>query len=186
MKTPTDYDIERLMHVYDPAKAREYYLRTRKLKGREKGSGQDPRTGRTRQQIHKGAKARQRKELTAAIQNLEKKLKKLEQLIKKKMSEEASENRKGKAKKERAAKTKDKPKSSAKKAEVARENEKYRDKNQQKLKTKAKSSGKSGGGSSKKGAASDQEGKQEVTKLMSLATKVRGQIQVAKQKLAAL
>lgn len=31
-----------LAHVYDPVKAREYYLRTRELKGRKKGSKEDP------------------------------------------------------------------------------------------------------------------------------------------------
>jgi Tfp pilus assembly protein FimV len=184
MKTPTEYDIERLVHLgYDPVKAHEYYMRNRKLKGRKKGSSQDPRTGKTRPQIHKDAKARQRKELSAAINNLERKLQKLEALIKKKLHAEASENRKGKAKKERAAKEKDKPKSAAEKAKASRENEKYRKKNQQKLKTKAK--GKSGGGSSK-GSKTGGASKHSVTELKSLATKVRGQIQVAKQKLAAL
>lgn len=195
MKTPTEYELDQLMHVYDPNRAHEYYLRTRKLKGRKPGRGQDPqsegrpvvsqdpRAGKTRKQIVKGARAKQRKELAAAIQNLERKLQKLEALIQKKMHAEKSENRKGQAKKERAAKEKDKPKSAAEKAQIARENEKYRQKHKQELKTKAKKDDKSGGGSSKNKTDSK---KTSVTELKSLATKVRGQIQVAKQKLAAL
>jgi hypothetical protein len=189
MKTPTEYDVEKLMHVYDPAKAHEYYMRVRQLKGRKKGSKDPfkPPTGKPRRKgDHKTAKAKQRKELAAAIQTLEAKLSKLEKLIQKKKHAEASENRKGKAKKERSAKAKDKPKSAAEKAAVNRENEKYRKKNQQKLKTKSKSgSGTSGGGSSKSKTKA-KGSQQEVEKLTGLATKVRGQIQVAKQKLAAL
>ena len=39
MQTPTEFELEQLMHrvAYDPVAAREYYLRTRKLKGRKKG-----------------------------------------------------------------------------------------------------------------------------------------------------
>jgi hypothetical protein len=183
MKTPTELEIERLIHAYDPARAHAYYMRTRKLKGRKRGSSQDPRTGKTRRQIHQDARARQRKELASAIQKLEGKLRKLEQVIREKQHAEASEDRKGKAKKERAAKEKDKPKTAAEKAEIARENEKYRKKNQQKLKTQAK---KSGGGSSKGTSTTGASSTQSVTELKSLATKVRGQIAVAKQKLAAL
>jgi hypothetical protein len=183
MKTPTEYDLERLMHEYDPAKAHDYYERTKHLKGRKKGSGQVPQTGVTRVQIHRDAKARQRKELAAAIQNLGQKLQKLEALIKKKEHEAQAEDRKGKAKKERSAKEKDKPKTAAEKAKAARESEKYRKKHHQKLKSKAKSDAKSGGGSSK--GKTDPK-KASVTELKSLATKVKGQIAVAKQKLAAL
>jgi hypothetical protein len=196
MKTPTDYDIERMFHgLYDPIKAHEYYIRTRKLKGRKpsqaavpaerRNSAQHPgrNRGRTRAQIHKDARAHQRKELAQSIHNLESKLKKLEAKIREKEHAEASDNRKGKAKKERAAKAKQKPKTAAEKAKAARENEQYRKKNQQKLKTKAHA--KSGGGSSKgKGKAGAH--KHSISELKSLATKVKGQIQVAKQKLAAL
>jgi hypothetical protein len=199
MKTPTDYELERFMaHVYDPVAAREYYLRTRKLKGRKKGRAEvagsgwrssksiDPKVGKTREQIAKSARTKQRKELAEAINKLEDRLKKLEQLIKDRERKEASENRKSKAKKERAAKERDKPKTAAEKAEAARENEKYRDRNKQKLKNEAKKrDDKSGGGSSKKkGSGSD--GKHTVSELRSLATRVKGQIALAKQKLAAL
>ena len=253
MKTPTEFDLQRLMHAYDPAYAREYYLRTRKLKGRDKAvpepsapsrrrastpdakpatttvkpanngfvvvnketgkrqvmglqsdgsflnedgsitsakdykkvkNWRDPRTGKSMEQIHKEARAKQRKELGERIGRLEQALKKLEDKIAKKIREEKAEDREGKAKKERARKEAEKPKTAAEKAEAARENEKYRKKNQQKLKNKSNDdkdstdksstdSGGSGGGSS-------------VSELKSLATKVKGKIQVAKQKLAAL
>jgi hypothetical protein len=194
MRTPTDLERETLMHLYDPAKAHEYYLKNRELKGRkpgqavvkappQKGSSQDPRTGKTRQQITKDARAKQRTELAAAIKGLQDRLNKLEALIKKREHEESSQDRKSKAKKERSAKERDKPKTAAEKAEAARENEKYRDKHKQELKTKAKKDGKSGGSSKSK---KDSGSKHSVSELKSLATKVKGQIAIAKQKLAAL
>lgn len=143
----------------------------------------DPRTGKSMDQIHKDARAKQRTELKGQIDRLTDRLNKLEALIRKKESEEASEDRKSKAKSERAAKERDKPKSAAEKAEAARENKKYRDKNQQKLKSKDSSSG---GGDSKTSSDSKSSGEKSVSELRSLATKVKGQVAVAKAKLAAL
>lgn len=194
MKTPTEFQISQLAHVYDPVKAHQYYLKTRKLKGRKPGKGDDPKSpgfsnslkvGATKAKRSHDAKIRQRKELAAAIRNLEDKLKKLEALIRKKQHEESADNREAKAKKERAAKEKDKPKTAAEKAEIARENKKYREKNQQKLKSDAKRRDSSGGGSSSK-TKKDSESGPSVSDLKALATRVRGQIAVAKQKLAAL
>jgi hypothetical protein len=199
MQTPTEFELEHAWgEVYDPVKAHAYYERTKELKGRKRGqtkitsaqlSGKglpkyrDPRTGKTLDQIHKEAKAKQRKALSAGIQSLSKKLQRLEARILEMEAEESSENRKGKAKKERAAKEAAKPKTVAEKAEAARESEKYRDKNQQKLKSDAKDA-KSGGGSTK-----DTKSKSKSASLSDLKarrTKVKGQIAVAKQKLAAL
>jgi hypothetical protein len=182
---PTEHELHQLFHYavgYDPIKAKQYYERTKQLKGRQRGSSEDPRTGKTREEIAKGARTRQRKELTERINSLSKKLDKLEALIKERESKEKSEDRKGKAKKERAAKEAAKPDSAAEKAEAARESEKYRDKNQQKLKGDDK---KSGGGSGK-GDVKKTGKKKSVSELRSMATKVKGQIAVAKQKLAAL
>lgn len=198
MRVPTDLERERLIHMvegYDPAKAHEYYLRTRKLKGRKRGhgedsssrssNGQDPRTGKTRKQISRDARARQRIELADQIDKMEGRLQKLEALIKERAREEASEDRKAKAKKERARKESEKPKTAAEKAKAARESEKYRKEHKQELKTKAKRrEGKSGGGSSD--SKTNKNKKHSVSELKSLATKVRGQIAVAKRKLAAL
>lgn len=194
MKAPTDAQLEIvLQHEYDPVKAHEYYMRTRKLKGRRPGKGTvepvgrtrsvAPRTGRTREQIANSAKARQRKELKAQIDAAEDRLKKLEALIKKRIAEEKSEDRKSKARKERAAKEAQKPDTAAEKAKKAREAEKYRDKHKQELKNKAKDA-KSGGSSAKKGSGTKK--KHTVDELKTLAKKVRGQIAIAKQKLAAL
>ncbi len=187
MKPLTDLEREQLMHQYDPVKAHEYYLRTRELTGRKRGndSGFALKPKHTRAEIAASARARQRKELSAAINNLQARLQKLEALIKQRAHEEASVNRKSKAKKERAAKEHTKPKTAAEKAKIARENEKYRDKHKQKLKSASKKSdGKSGGGSSRN--ASKTSSKHSLSELKSLATKVRGQIEVAKHKLAAL
>jgi hypothetical protein len=207
MRTPTEYEIENLLHYavgYDPVAAKKYYEEHKHLKGRKKGQGDriteddprwnpktmgnrrgsiDPRRGKTREQIARDARTRQRKELSDSINALSDRLNKLEALIKKREAEEKSTDRKSKAKKERAAKEKDKPKTAAEKAKAARESEKYRDQHKQELKNKSgdKKSGGSSSGSKKKAG-----GKHSVSELRSLATKVRGQIAVAKQKLAAL
>jgi hypothetical protein len=193
MRTPSEFELDQLMHEYDPVKAHQYYLRTRKLKGRKKGSGVSPSNlqksfNRAMKSVaskkDSPAKAKQRRELKAVIQRMENKLQKLEALITKKAREEASENRKSKAKKERAAKEKDKPKSAAEKAEAARENKKYRDKHKQELKTEARqTSGKSGGSKSKSTSSGSEAS---IDDLKALATRVRGRIAIAKQKLAAL
>lgn len=194
MRIPTDLERESLAHFYDPQKAHEYYLKNRELLGRKKGvadtvatgvrsaNPQDPRTGKNQKQIATNARTKQRKELAAAVNHLQGRLKELEALIKKREHEERSTDRKSKAKKERAAKEKDKPKSAAEKAKASRESEKYRDKHKQELKSKAKKDGHGGG---KKGGK-DSGKKHSVSELKSLATKVKGQIAIAKQKLAAL
>lgn len=201
MKTPTELELSQLMHVYDPAYAREYYLRNRKLTGRKQGTarpassdnrngqapsgnrnGRDPRTGKTREQIAKDARTKQRKELTAQIDRMELNLERIKAKIRELMQDEASKDRKSEAKKERARKEAEKPKTAAEKAKDARESEKYRDKHKQELKTKAKDS-KSGGGSSK---SDKKKSEAKLSDLKALATKVKGKIAVAKQKLAAL
>lgn len=196
MKPPTELELKHLMGAYDPIKAHEYYVRTRKLKGRKPGQStspntesgrgnlQDPRTGKTRGEITKNARAKQKQELQERIGRLSKMLGQLEAKIKEREHAAAREDRKGKAKKERAAKDRDKPKTAAEKAKDAREAEKYRDKHKQELKSKAKKSdSKSGGGSKAKGKSETQKG---IDDLKRIATKVKGQIAVAKQKLAAL
>lgn len=195
MRTPTEYEIEKLLHYavgYDPVAAKKYYEEHKHLKGRRpgspqspaaprRGSSQDPRTGKTREQIAKDARAHQREELSARIKSLSEKLTKLEALIKKKEAEARSTKSKSTAKKERAAKDKLKPKTAAEKAKEARDAKKYREQHQQELKSKAKAHDKkSGGGDKKKPKPLT------VSELRSLATKVRGQIAIAKQKLAAL
>lgn len=196
MRTPTEYEIEQLFHYasgYDPVAAKRYYEEHKHLKGRRRGSASpptssrdgasalDPRTGKTRAEIAKGARARQRKELIDQIGRLDERFKKLTALINEREAAARKTNQKSKAKSERAAKEKDKPKTAAEKAKAARESKKYRDKHKQEL--KGKSDGKSGGGSGSKKKGT---GKRTLSELRSLRTKVRGQIAVAKQKLAAL
>lgn len=200
MKTPSEEDLYHLLHYaegYDPDKARQYYLRTRKLKGRKTGpakglkpqvplgASKDPRTGKTRVEIQRNARAKARTELKERIASLSSKLKLLEEVIRKKEQEQAGENRKSKAKSERAAKERDKPDSAAEKAETARDNKKYRDKNQQKLTNKAKESKSESGGSNGATVAKSKQ-PQQIKDLQALHTKVKGQLVVAKQKLAAL
>jgi hypothetical protein len=202
MRTPTELELQHigaLASSYDPVKAHEYYERTKKLKGRKRGSTLTPIGQRTKKQPsgfakanarrHEAAKPKQRRELALRIQSLSKKLQKLEARIREMEHKEASEDRKSTAKKERAAKEAAKPDTAAEKAEKARESKKYRDKNQQKLKKtepfEATGKGKSGGGSSS-GKTKSGSKTASVSDLKALATKVRGQIAVAKQKLAAL
>lgn len=187
MRIPSEFELQHIGRLYDPVKAHQYYLRTRKLKGRRRGSSEQPKGfARANLRRHEEAKPRQRRVLAARITSLEGKLRKLEAKIREMEHQEASEDRKGKAKQERAAKERDKPKTAAEKAESARESEKYRKRNQQQLKSKTdQASDQSGGGGSSKKKASSSKAKQ-VSELRTLATKVRGQIAVAKQKLAAL
>jgi hypothetical protein len=197
MRPPNEFELQHMVlggaiGAYDPVKAHEYYERTKKLKGRKRGQvqtsngrvpsrGRDPRTGKRMDRIQKEARAKQRKELSTRIQSLSNKLNKLEAKIRELEHEEASEDRKGTAKKERAAKEADKPKSAAEKAEAARESKKDRAKNQQQEKSK-ETSADSGSSSDKKSGSKTGR----VSELKTLATKVKGQIAVAKQKLAAL
>jgi hypothetical protein len=136
---------EVLMHAnapYDPKKAHDYYLRTRKLKGRKKAGAQPPKLtpagGRTipkappkkHTQIS-DLSPQQKRELQvvarARVQKAQQKLNELNRKLKDKLAE---------AKKaERDAK---KPKTAAEKAKDARESEKYRKSHKQELKTKAK------------------------------------------------
>jgi len=156
MKTPTEFELRQLIHQYDPVKAHEYYLRIHKPPSLV--------VPRTRHQ--EGVKAQQKKELAHSIHGLEQRFRKLEALIAEREHEEARENRKSKAKKERAAKDKVKPKTAAEKAKAARELRNRRTlKHEQDSKQRLKTS---------------------VDELKTLATKVRGQLAVANQKLAAL
>jgi|RhiMetStandDraft_4_1073278.scaffolds.fasta_scaffold02163_6 Tfp pilus assembly protein FimV len=205
MKTPTEYELHQLMHraAYDPVKAHQYYEKHKKLKGRKRGRGDDsggiltvaanraiaglgkgsvPKKGKSKVAIQKNARARQRKELSDQIQGMQKRLNKLEALLKKREHEEASEDRKGKAKKERAAKEADKPKTAAEKAEAARESKKNRAKHQQREKSRDKKDGKS----DQKKDGDKKSGKHTVSEIKVKIKEVRGKIQAAKQKLAAL
>jgi Tfp pilus assembly protein FimV len=190
MRTPTDLDLENLAHEYDPQKAHEYYMKVRQLKGRKKGVSDTVSTGvrraaappppkAKRAAVPSPAKAKQKAELHANVTNLQDRLHKLEELIKQK---EAVVKRNAQRSKQ-AARNKDKPKTAADKAKAARDNAKYRDKHKQELKNKAKKAdAKSGGGAKEHKPDS----KKSISELKSLATKVKGQLAVAKQKLAAL
>lgn len=164
MRLPNGEVIRHEGRVYDPAKAREYYLRTRKLKGRKKGSTDTPGL-RTAAAV---PTAQRKKELTKRVQDLETKLKELDALI---------------AKKEKAAKEAAKPDTAAEKSEKSRDAKKYRDKHKQEIKSKAKKAAdKAGSGGSSKTSTKGKSLKD----LKMLATKVRGQIQTAKAKLGSL
>jgi hypothetical protein len=169
---------------YDPVKAHEYYEKHKHLKGRKTGASQQPADRRIVRHLP-NARHKQKIELQNSIQNLQAKLGKLEDLIKKK--EEILKKDKAQAKVR--AKKKDKPATAADKAKAARESKQYRQKHKQELKTKEKqAAAKSGGGSSKSSGTKSHKKPSDmsIADLKALATKVKGQIAVAKQKLAAL
>src|SRR3954452_6523942 len=152
MKPPTDFQLSQLAHAYDPAKAHEYYMRIRKLKGRKKGSEQPPpsqSSGRQTLPPHRKVKGTlapreaQKAKLKANIQSLEGKLHHLEELIRKKEATltKDHQNAKSTAKKNH----KSKQQSAADKAKASK---KYRQSHKQQLKNKAKTAAsKKGGGS---------------------------------------
>lgn len=87
-----DLPISEIYHarVYDPVKAREYYLRTRKLKGRKQGSSPQIGSARTRMTPVNGAAARnaqkarnekRRKAAEARVEELKGRLERLRTLL---------------------------------------------------------------------------------------------------------
>jgi hypothetical protein len=163
MRTPTEVELSQLIHGYDKAGAHQYYLRVHKANGR-KPSGSVVSARR-----HEGVRAEQKQELAHNIQNLEHRLQKLESLIHTRELEEAKVNRKSKAKKERAAKERDKPITAAEKAKTARA---LRTRKPELIHEQVRKQSNSK--------------KYSVSELKSLAIKVKGQLAVANQKLAAL
>lgn len=73
-----DNFIHDLIHEYDPVKAREYYLRTRQLKGRGPAATKEPSKGQTPADRTKAAKEKLSAERLANRAKLEAELKKLE------------------------------------------------------------------------------------------------------------
>jgi hypothetical protein len=130
---------------YDPVKAHQYYLRTRKLKGRKKAAPKPPKlstkVGGLGAAVAKAAQKRptqiedlspqQKRELQvvarARVQKAQKKLNELNKKLKERIAEAKEAERKAK-----------KPKSAADKAKDAREAKKYRDKHKTEISSKSK------------------------------------------------
>lgn len=112
---------------YDPQKAHEYYLRTRELKGRKHGSGQQA----PPQQHHKQPDAAAHQK----VAQIQAKLARLQELLNKKI---ASSH----------ASKKDKPKTAAEKLKAAQQNKDYYKKHREKIKAAHKKDSGTGGGSS--------------------------------------
>lgn len=170
-----------LMHgsaPYDPVKAHEYYIRTRKLKGRKRGQGQEHpeasralgkkastftvrlRNGKTAT-LNQKQLAEQKAYADQRVASIKKKLADLNRELKKRMAEA----RKAEAKKKRGP-------TAADKAEKARDAKKYREKNQQKLANKRKS----GGGNKSSNSRSKSESVDDLKKRVS---KVKGSLRAA-------
>jgi hypothetical protein len=156
---------EILMHAnapYDPKKAHEYYLRTRKLKGRKKAPSKPPKLGglgsrsafvRTTPPVKKTTQIselspQQKRELQvvarARVQKAQQKLNELN----KKLKDQLAEAKKA----EREA---DKPKSAADKSKDAREAKKYREKHKTEISTKSKAKRATGTASGKDTSSSN-------------------------------
>lgn len=131
-----DGPLGELKHEYDPAKAKEYYLRTRELKGRKKGSVLPPSskrvaTVRPMVKSRKSNAAEIKKAAEARVAALKGRLDKLEKVLDeltKQAKARSGVNSGGKA----PAKTnpKDsKPQTAAQKRDAAKKAKEYRDKN---------------------------------------------------------
>lgn len=135
MKLPDGTILMHFSQPYDPAKAHQYYLRTRKLKGRKKGSTYTVRgRGGNTQTLSGKELAEQKANSAQRVAHIKQRLHQLTSELNKRMAEARERERKEK-----------KGPTTAEKSKAAREAKKYRDKNKQKLKNK----GKSGGGSKK-------------------------------------
>lgn len=141
-------DDSALIHgeAYDPQKAREYYLRTRKLKGRKKGSGDPEPSGRnsagskastSRTRKPKKTSAQKRKEAEAQVAALEKRLERLKdvlaELVKKAKARSGVEDSKSSSPKDRAKQNADekarKPLTAKQKREAAERSKKNYEEN---------------------------------------------------------
>lgn len=155
--------------IYDPVKAHEYYVRTRKLKGRKKAgekavSGLLSSVGATATGQKKQGHAQQKARLDKQIGDLRTRLTKLNAELKKRMAESS------------------KPDTAAEKADAARSSKEWRAKNQQKVKSQnekkakeaAKASPSSSGGSKTKSGGSNS-----VEDLKGTIKKVRDQLSAA-------
>lgn len=170
------------VHAYDPVKAREYYLRTRKLKGRKKGATPAP-TG--PQKGLKGPapklapKAKAKPVDPAVIQKKREQIKKRITAIRKEL---ADLNKRLKEKvaeaKEAEAKEKRGP-TAAEKSEAARDSKKYREKNEQKIKNASKKAG----GQEK---TADKPQEDTVESLQADIAKVKGRLDTAVKKLSTI
>lgn len=134
--------------IYDPVKAHEYYMRTRQLKGRRKGSPRFTVRGARGQTVELTGQqlAEQRAYTAKRVSDIKNRLAELST----KLTKLRSEARTKKAKSKREAK---KAPTAAEKSKAARESKQYREKHQQKLASKRK--GGSGSKSAKSGSSAD-------------------------------
>jgi hypothetical protein len=165
MKLPDGTTLMHGARPYDPQKAHEYYLRTRKLKGRRKGQGDSytikTRTGGTRT-ISARELSEQKASAAQRVSEIKQRLTRLNQELRKRMGEARERERDAK-----------KGPTRAEKSEKAREAKKYRDKNQQKLANKRKS----GGGSKKSSSSSSKT--ESVDDLKRVVENVRNNLKAA-------
>jgi hypothetical protein len=141
-----------LMHVnqpYDPAKAHQYYLRTRQLKGRKPASRKNPLTGDTTSSptftvrrsdgttVKLSAKqlAEQKAYAAKRVNAITKRLAELGSKLRKAMAK--AQDTKAKSKRESS-----KPATASEKSQAARDAKKYRSKHQQSIATKSKATAK--------------------------------------------
>jgi ubiquinone biosynthesis protein UbiJ len=121
-----------LVHAYDASKRREYYLRTRKLKGRQPGKAAPPKKTRAQRQ------AERRKKLEAQVEALKGRLEKLRAVLAQ-LTEQAKKRSGVDTKKTTSKKTTSSTKKAAEKkltpaqkAKAAKASEEYRKKNPEK------------------------------------------------------
>lgn len=161
--------------LYDPVRAHEYYLRTRKLKGRKKGqaktvSPSNLGVGKTRV----GSAARRRKAAERArvdkqVNDLRTRLAKLNAELKKRLAEQRETKREA-----------EKPDTAAEKSKDAKRSKEWRAKNQQEIKNKrTREASKERSSSSDKKESSKKGGGDSVEHLKATISKVRDQLTAA-------
>lgn len=129
---------EPLMHVYNAAQRREYYLRTRKLKGRVKGAVVSPSS---RAAAIKAEKARKRRAIEARVKALQARLDQLRKVLKVLVDQAQARNGNDSKKSEKKDNTPEKQ-TAKQKAAAQKASEKYarthKDKKDQSLSEQAK------------------------------------------------
>ncbi len=131
MKLPNGTILKHGRTPYDPVKAHQYYLRTRQLKGRKKGTSYTVQYKGKTVKLSAKELAEQRAYAAKRINDIKQRLSELNSKLREALS--SAKEKKAKSKLESS-----KAPSAAEKSKAARESRKYRDKHQQELATKSR------------------------------------------------
>lgn len=167
--------------AYDPAKRREYYLRTRELKGRKTGSSRPEALSKVKSKNESASKAAAAKvaRLTGKINKLNAKLKETKKLL----AEKRREEQKSRASKKATEKKNSDGKTTASERAASK---KYRDSNRTKIASKRKSSASSKSSSTKPADMSVEQLEDRVTDIMATIQIAKSQVRKASTSMGSL